>query len=157
MGVHPGFILAALTRYNHDKMKNKDRIAYNSGRKKTDVIFFPYDEVRKELKLMNNFNYKGYNTNLDHCYEDILLMDKEFILPHYSNPTKLTKERKQSYYISMTNQRSNVDNADDIIDESIYIVDLIYTSISLLVEMGIDPDNMLINKIQEEMEKGKHR
>ena len=155
MGVHPGFILAALVNYNREKIKNKDRIAYNNGKKKKDAIFFPYADVRKELKLMKNLNYTGYNTSLSHHYSDILTINKEFSLPYSENPVKLNEERKKTYFISMINQRNNAAEADDIIDESIYIVDLIYTSICLLVEMGINPDKIIINKIIEESEKGK--
>jgi len=157
MGVHPGFIMVLLTEYNRKKVKYNDRIAYNVGRKKTNGVYFPYGDVRKELKLMKDFNYQGYNTSLEQCYDDILLMDREFSLSYSVEPTKLSKERKQAYFISITNQRNQIDNADDIIDESIYLVDLIYTSICMLVEMGINPNKILINKINEESEKGKLR
>lgn len=156
MGVHPGFIIVALTEYNRKKVKYNDRIAYNNGRKKTNGVFFPYNDVRKELKLMNDFNYQGYDTSLSNCYDDILSMDKEFSLSYSANPTKLSYERKQAYFISITNQRNQIANADDIIDESIYLVDLIYTSLCMLVEMGVNPDKLLINRIEEERKKGKH-
>ncbi len=157
MGVHPGFIIAALTNYNFEKLKNKDRIIYNNGRKKSSGVLFPYADVRRELRLMNNFNYQGYRTDLSHCYDDILLMDKTLSLPYSTEPKKLDLSRKQAIYISITNQRNQIANADDIIDESIYIVDLLYTSVCMLVEMGINPYKILINKILEESEKGKLR
>lgn len=157
MGVHPGFIIAALTRYNFEKLKNNDKIIYNNGRKKSSGVLFPYGDVRNELRLMNNFNYQGYHTDLSHCYDDILLMDKTLSLPYSTEPKKLDLNRKQAIYISITNQRNQIANADDIIDESIYIVDLLYTSVSMLVEMGINSYKILINKILEEFEKGKLR
>ena len=157
MGVHPGFILATLCKYNYEKIKNKDSIAYNSRGKKYNGIFFPYDEIRKELKRMNNFNYTGYNTELHHCYDDIKYVNDKFKIPYYKEPTVLSNDRKQSIYFSIVNQRTHISNADDIIDECVYLVDLIYTSISILVEMGIKPEKLLLDKIENEGEKEIHK
>ena len=157
MGVHPGFIMVALTRYNYEKLKNQDRIIYNSGRKKSNNILFPYNDVRKELKLMNNINYCGYNTNFSHCYDDILSMNQKLNIPYSKEPCKIDNVRKKGIFLSVSNQVNQINIADDIIDESIYLVDLLYTSVNILVEMGIKDDKLLINKIMEEGEKGKKR
>ena len=157
MGVHPGFIIVALTKYNFEKLQNKDRIIYNNGRKKTNNILFPYNDVRKELKLMDNFNYRGYNTDYSLCYDDILSMDQKLNIPYSKEPCKIDDIRKKGIFLSISNQVNQINTADDIIDECIYLVDLLYTSVNILVEMGIKDDKLLINKIIEEGEKGKQR
>lgn len=154
MGVHPGFIFDTLATYNYERIKNANKLAYSGKKNQRNDIFFPYSAVRNELKLMNDYNYVGYDENLYLCYDKILTINKELNLPYSTVPKKIDGNRKKGIFISITNQRNNIMNADDIIDESIYLVDLLYTSVNMLVEMGINPEVILTNRINEE--KGKH-
>lgn len=155
MGVHPGFIFNTLLKYKQDQLEHKDDVLYNWKRKAADTVYFPYNDVREELNLMNNYNYQGNNEGLALCSDKILTMNKKFKLPYSVTPIKIDKERKQEIYFRLINQRDSVINSDDIIDESISLIDMLYTSINLLVEMGIDDDKLLINRINMEEEKGK--
>lgn len=157
MGVHPGLIMAALTQYNYEKLKNKDRIIYNNGRKKSNNFFFPYKDVRKELYLMENLNYHGYNTDYSHCYNDIVSTYIKLNIPYSKEPCKIDDVSKKGFFLSISNKINQINTADDMLDESLYLVDLLYTSVNILVEMGIKDDKLLINKIIEEGEKGKQR
>ena len=155
MGIHPGFIFNKICEYNRERIIKGDIQPAGAAVKKRNTVFFPYGEVKEELKKMQDYNYQGHNISLDLCYDSILTMNKELKLPYSKIPTVLDKSRKDSYYADSYSCWINLINADDITEESVYLVKLLYNVVSMLVEMGIDPYKLLENKIYEENEKGK--
>ncbi len=149
MGIYPGYFFDMLIQM---------RIDFQKKHKKDD-----YNTLRKNFKMYNEINYGGaVEDGIKKCYYRIQAYSKKNISDAYNDMARLfdiysiprdinTKENCGNSYKEIEYNHIAVVydllNSDDIYEDVESMTKLLYEYLSFFVSMGIDPKEMLYNKL----------
>ena len=150
-GIYPSSIIDAIVFSKISKIWNDGKLHYNDVKEIVNPSDWkhPYHDIDDAISRMELNVYDKENKNIEDVYLEIQDAYKKLNFSYSDSPCFLNYQRNSYFGNNLYNNALHLLNCDYKGEDAFYIGNILYYSLSVLVEMGVNPKNYFDALLQE--------